>query len=295
MKFINCFKNKVTMKKLMFCALAVLGLVMTACEKSSTDDQVSNSQTQEVLLTFSPYSVTPMTRAATSIADICTHLDVWITDEDDNTIDLHQSSDDDGFGSVSVALDRTKTYNLVAVAHKCTTDATLDDGVISFPDDKVTHSMIYTAEFTPATTTSLSCEMQRIVGQFRLEITDVVPEEVTKFTYTIDGTHSEWNIEGFAANDFDRTGTINLTSRNNDGSATLNIFVMPSDLTTTDAITISVSALTSNDDVVETKTFTDVPLKASYKTTYHGEFFTTEQMSMSFSVDDLNAFDTINY
>ena len=279
------------MKKLMFCALAAA--LLSACEKDAQSGEVYNKET--VTLTFSPYTIAPMTRAATSIADYCTHLDVWISDDEDNVIDIHQSTADADFGSVSVALDRTKTYTLTAVAHKCADAATLDDGVISFPDDKITHSMVYTTTFSPATSTSLSCEMHRIVGQLRLEITDVVPDDVAKFTYSIDGTHSEWNIEGYAANDFDRTGTINLTSRNNDGSATLNIFVMPSDITTTDEITITVQALTSDDDIVEQKTFTDVPIKAGYRTTYHGEFFTTEQMAMFFVAEDWTNFDTVNF
>ena len=279
----------------MVCALAVLGLVMTACEKNASDGEVSNMEkTQEVRLSFSPYDVSPMTRAATSISNYCTRLDVWISDGTTTTA-VHQSSEDAGFGSVSVSLDRTKTYSLVAVAHKCADAATLEDGVISFPDDKVTHSMVYSTTFSPATTTSLSCLMQRIVGQFRLEMTDVVPDEVTKFVYTIEGTHSEWNMDGYAANDFDRTGTINLTSRNNDGSATINIFVMPTNLTDTDNITITVKAMTATDSEVESKTFTAVPVKAGYKTTYHGEFFTTEGVTGSFTVDDWSTFDTVNF
>ena len=279
----------------MFCALAVLGLVMTACEKNASDGEVSNMEkTQEVRLSFTPYDVSPMTRAATSISNYCTRLDAWISDGTTTTA-VHQSSEDAGFGSVSVSLDRTKTYTLTAVSHKCADAATLEDGVISFPDDKVTHSMVYSTTFSPATTTSLSCLMQRIVGQFRLEMTDVVPDEVTKFVYTIEGTHSDWNVDGYAANDFDRTGTINLTSRNNDGSVTLNIFVMPTNLTDTDNITITVKAMTASDDIVEQKTFTAVPVKAGYKTTYHGEFFTTEGVTGSFTVDDWSTFDTVNY
>ena len=70
---------------------------------------------------------------------------------------------------------------------------------------------------------------------------------------------------------------------------------MPPDLTTTDDITITVQALTSDDDIVEQKTFTDVPIKAGYRATYHGEFFTTEQMAMSFVAEDWTNFDTVNF
>ena len=281
--------------KALLCLILMSAAVacLTSCSQSEEPEALKDGP-QLVTLTFSPYDVSPMTRAATSISNYCTHLDVWISDGT-TTTDIHQSSTDASFGSVSLPLDRTKTYTLTAVAHKCADDATLTDGVISFPDDKVTHSMVYTTTFSPATTTSLSCQMQRIVGQFRLEIIDVVPDEVAKFTYSIDGTHCEWNTDGYAANDYDRSGTINLTARNNDGSASINMFVMPTNLTDTDNITVTVMAMTASDDIVEQKTFAAVPIKAGYRTTYRGEFFTTEQMTMTFVANDWSVFDTTDF
>lgn len=154
----------------------MLAAIMAAGCSSSEEETVLNGSAVEtsVLLTFSPYDVDAMTRTATSISNYCSHLDVWITDGESTTA-VHQSSSDSDFGSLSVALDKTKTYTLYSVAHKCASDATLTDGVITFPDDKVTHSMFYTTTFSPATTTSLSCEMQRIVAMFRMETTAALP------------------------------------------------------------------------------------------------------------------------
>ena len=63
----------------MVCAMAAA--LLSACEKNASDGEVSNMEkTQEVRLSFTPYDVSPMTRAATSISNYCTRLDVWISD-----------------------------------------------------------------------------------------------------------------------------------------------------------------------------------------------------------------------
>ena len=142
------------MKKLLFMALAALWLV--GCSEAEQTEQ--SDELTKVSLSFSPYEQSEMartTRAATSIASVVNHLDVWIYESGSEVTAIHQTSSDADFGTLSVTLDKTKTYTLYAVGHKAD-GATLSDGVISFTDDKVTHSMFYTTTFSPATTTSLS-------------------------------------------------------------------------------------------------------------------------------------------
>ena len=160
---------------------AAMAAMCVGCSSESDERRVS--EPTDVVLTFSPYDVSPMTRTAVSIADVVTHLNVWLVNGDD-VIALQQTNGDAGFGIITATLDRTKTYTLYAVGHKAD-GATLSDGVISFTDDKVTHSMFYSTTFSPATTTSLSCLMTRIVADFRLEITDDVPMSAVKFRFTI--------------------------------------------------------------------------------------------------------------
>ena len=268
---------------------------LTACENADSGLQVENNT--KVTLSFSPYDSAPIAssrRAAVAISTYATHLDIWLVSGDE-VIDLHQSSTDNSFGTLAVDLNKTKTYTLYAVAHKCTDNATLSNGIISFPEEKVTHAFFYTTTFSPATTTELSCTMPRIVGQFRLEITDAVPDEVAKFNYTINDTYTRWNVAGTGSNQIDRTGTINVTSKNNDGSVTINIFLIPTNLTDTDHLDITFTALTSTDAVVETHTFNNVPVKANYKTTCHGTFFVSASATMTFLADDWEIFDTIDF
>lgn len=278
------------MKNLLFFGL--LASLLVSCSSNTDDDKPG--ETQMVTLSFSPYEMSSFTRTATSISEYCTHLDVWIVNGTD-VIDLHQTSGT-GFGSMSVALDKTKTYTMYAIAHRCTANATLTGNVISFPESKVTHSLYYTTTFSPSTTTSLSCLMTRIVGMFRIEMTDALPDECTQMKFTVYQTGTTYNIAtGESGSPTDKETLYTSINKNNDGSASFTVTIMPDDQTNTSHFDIQVDALAANDDVIETRTFTDVPIKANYKTTYRGTFFVTESMTMSFTADDWNSFDTVNF
>ena len=251
---------------------------------------MEDEETELVTLTFSPYEQSAMartTRAATSIASVVNHLDVWITDGT-TTTDLHQTSTDAGFGTVSMTLDKTKTYTLYAMGHKAD-GATLTDGVISFTDDKVTHSMYYTTTFSPATTTSLSCLMQRIVADFRLEITDDIPTECKSLRFTISDVFDRWNVTTGGTHSLNRVSTISYGGT----SAIFNVYAIVTDAQTTHDILVE--ALDANGDVLQSRTFAAVPLRNGYKTNYKGTFFINTPMSMNFIVDDWNEYDEVTF
>lgn len=279
-------------QKFVFFMLAAI--VAAGCSSSEEDTVLNSSVVEtEVLLTFSPYNVSPMTRTATTIAGIVTHLDVWLYENGNEVTSIHQSSGDSDFGSLSVTLDKTKTYTLYAVAHKCASDATLADGIVSFPDDKVTHSMFYTTSFSPATTTSLSCEMQRIVAMFRLETTDAVPAECKKIRFTISDVFDRWSVTAGGMHQVNRVSTVSITSTANDGTVAISIYAIATDAQTLH--TVTAEALNESDDVIQSRVFENVPLCNNYRTTYRGAFFTDTEMSMSFVVNDWNEFDTVNF
>ena len=277
------------MKKILFFMAAVL---MAGC--SSESEEISNLQSQtsnlndtEVTMTFSPYEQSAMTRTAVSIADVVNHLDVWVVNGSD-VIASHTTSTDAGFGTVSMTLDKTKTYTLYAVGHKAD-GATLSDGVISFTDDKVTHSMFYTTTFSPATTTSLSCLMTRIVADFRLEITDDIPTSAVKFRFTIASVFDRWSVTTGGTHQLNRVSTINY----NGTSSIFNIYAIVTDASTTHDILVE--ALDENDDVVQSRTFAEVPLRNGYKTNYRGTFFIDTPATAGFTVDDWNEYDTVDF
>ena len=277
-------------------AIMTAAVMTTACSNDSDDLTSGDDFTAgdgsavaktEVTLTFSPYTMEAMTRTATSIASIVTHLDVWVVNGSD-VIASHTTNTDDGFGTVSMTLDKTKTYTLYAIGHKAD-GATLSDGVISFTDDKVTHSMFYTTTFSPATTTSLSCLMTRIVADFRLEITDEIPAAVKKLRFTVSDVFDRWSVTDGGTHQLDRTSLITY----NGTSAVFNIYAIVTDAQTTH--TVTVTALDENDQELQTRTFADVPLRNGYKTNYRGTFFIDSGVSSSFTVDDWNEYDIVDF
>lgn len=267
--------------------------VVAACSNESSDYS-EHSECSEVVLTFSPYQQEAMTRSAVSIADVVTKLDVWIYESGSEMTSVHQSTSDADFGSITVTLDKTKTYTLYAVAHKAD-GATLSDGVITFANDKVTHAMYYSTTFTPATTTNLSCLMQRIVAQFRIETTDAVPDAAKKIQITIDDVFDRWSITAGGTHQADRIYTININSTAQDGTVAINVFAIVTDAQTTH--TVTVTALDADDHEVQSaRVFADVPLRNGYRTTYRGALFIDTGFAGTFTVEnDWNEYDVVNF
>lgn len=279
--------------KVFFLAALLAAMCLMSCSKELSDESangqssVVNEPTQ-VTLTFTPYDYEPFTRSTTNVSELVTHLDVWLYESGTEFAAVHQSSTDDGFGTITATLDKTKTYTLYAVGHKAD-GATLSDGVISFTDDKVSHSMFYTTTFSPATTTSLSCLMTRIVADFRLEITDDIPTSAVKFRFTINGVYDRWNVTTGGTHQLNRVSTISYGGT----SSIFNVYAIVTDAQTTHDITVE--ALDADEAVIQTRTFADVPLRNGYKTNYRGTFFIDTPVTSGFTVDDWNEYDVVDF
>lgn len=268
-------------------------ILLASCNQNEMPVAESNLQT--VSVQFAPYVMEPMTRAVQSVSELSNFLDIWLV-EGETVTAFHQIKADEDFGTLTMALDKTKTYTLHAIAHKGNGEAELEDGVISFANDKITDPFFYTTTFSPANTTELTCVMNRISGQFKLETSDAVPEEVTKFRFTVTGSGTQWNVNGTLENNTQRVVTVNLTARNNDGSATFNLYVLPENTTGTTPVSILVEAMDAEDNVLQQRTLTEVGMKAGYRTTYRGAFFIGVEATAGFSADgEWSIFDTVAY
>ena len=185
------------MKK--YFSLAVAATMFAACtnEYTSYTDVVENEKAK-VMISFAPEV---MTRATVPVSDVVNRLDVWLYEGDataavgQSTVvaESHQVKGDDGFGSLSVTLDKNRTYTLYAVGHKESAATSISGGVVSFPDTKKLQTLYYTTTFTPSETTTLSCVMKRAVGAFRIVFNDEVPEDVKKLS--ISTTQTPYTME----------------------------------------------------------------------------------------------------
>ena len=269
-------------------ALAVVAVAMlTACTNDGAGE-VLNNETAEVRMTFSPYEVEPMMRAA--VADYATRLDVWLYEGGSEVQAVHQQSTDEGFASLSVRLEKNKTYTVYACAHKAGGAATLSNGVVSWPDDKVTHSFFYSQTFIPSTTTTLNCLMERIVGNFRLEITDAVPADAVRLTIDMGESPTRWDVGGFGVNAVSRVSSFPLTAGS---TPTVSVFLIAGG--DEEKRDITVTAYDDTDAVVQQRVFSDVPIRAGYRSTYRGAFFTEADEVMTFTVNDWMDYETVEF
>lgn len=289
-------KSVVPMTKAVKVVISVFMCVLfvASCSKEETPElnvSINRDATMKdttVTISFTRYDMQPMTRAA--VSEVATRIDLWITDGSTTEV-VNQSSSDANFGTISISLEKSKTYTVYAVAHKGDGPATLSDGIISFPDDKVKDTFWYTTNFSPATTTTINAEMHRIVAMFRIETTDAVPGTAKKVRITQGSVYDRWNVTAGATHQIDRVSTVAVTSTASDGTIAISVYSIATDAQTLH--TMTVLALDADDNPIQTKTFVNVPLRNNYRTTYRGTFFTSENMSITFTAaSEWNNYDT---
>ena len=268
------------MRKLFLFALAA-GL-LCACSSDKVEEPQNNDV--EVSLHFTRFQIEQeaMTRA-TDVSEYVTHLDIWISDGTTTTA-YNQSTSDTGFGSLSMTLNSTKTYTIYAVAHKANGAATLSDGIISWPEDKVTHSFFYSDTFTPTKGMAKVCSMSRIVANFKFTTADALPAYVKQMRFTISGVYNKWNVTTGAYNQLDRVSTINITSTKPDGTIVCNVYAIVTEANTLH--NILVESLDETEQVRESHLFENVPLRNGYITNSTGNFFTDASSSFSFVAEE---------
>ena len=226
-----------------------------------------------------------MTRSS-SVTDYVTKLDVWLYESGAEFCSVHQTNADAAFGSINLTLDKTKSYTLYAVAHKAD-GATLSDGVISFTDNKVTHSFFTSWTFTPTPDMSLDLMMRRIVAQFQFVTTDAVPDWCKSIRFTISDVFDRWSVEGYGVHDLDRTSTVNITSTKQDGTVVCNVYAIVSSESTTHDVLIE--ALDADGNVRESHTIPNLPLINNQRTIATGAFFTDAASTFSFLAEEWGA------
>ena len=285
--------------------LAVAATMFAACsnEYTSYTDVVENEKAK-VMISFAPDDGETMTRAMVPVGDVVNRLDVWLFEGDataavgqtEVVAGSHQTKDNDGFGSLSVTLDKNRTYTLYAVGHKESTSTSISGGVVSFPETKKLQTLYYTRTFTPSETTTLSCMMKRAVGAFRIVFNDEVPEDVKKLSISTTQTPTQWSFPQLAGVTPSGNYTVEWTkwSKDKDGMLYFTVYVLGSDTET--HYDFVVTAYGEDSSVLKLRTFTSVPIRNNYMITYRGSFFLDTPFSSTFTVDDeWKTYDDVEY
>ena len=132
--------------------------------------------------------------------------------------------------------------------------------------------------------------MERIVGNFRLEITDKVPEGVARMTVDVGVSPTRWDVGGFGTNAVSRVSSFTPAAGS---SPTLSVFLLAG--SEEEKRDVTVTAYDATDAVVQQRVFEDVPIRAGYRSTYRGAFFTETNEVMTFTVNDWMDYETVEF
>ena len=243
-----------------------------------------------VTIRFSPYEMAPMSKTTSNVSTVCSRLDVYIIEQGTtDTLRFHQERTATAdFGSITTTLQTNRTYKLVAVAHNSTDTCTLSGGIVSFAENKIKQTLYADTTFSPADGLSLNVVMQRIVGMFKMRVTDQIPADVTGFRFTVNQAGCKFNTSTHESTDRGlRLHTINGTSTDANGVAIYNVYIMADNMTDVLYVDIEAEAVNATNDG-EVRQFTGVPIRDGYLTTYTGTFFVSFDMGFTFLVGDWN-------
>ena len=273
------------MKKLLM-AMAAAAMLLS-CEKEETltakvNEPKDSLQTKTITFTFGEISHNAMTRGTLADASI---TDLWLFDYMGEELKqtIHQSSTDEGFGSVAVTAE-TGDHSFCFIASRGT-GASVSGGVITWEKPSDTFWAKSTLTITPTTATSQSVELQRVATKLKITITDEVPATLSKLTITADTWHSGINaLTGEPTAAAARTSTINVPASyaGTTGQLITSIFGICGDDYTTD---VSVTASDANSKTIASVALDDVPMKRNTTTSYSGPLF-SRKPTFSMTVDD---------
>lgn len=252
---------------------------MTTAKVNETNDSL---QSKTITFTFGKISHNEMTRGTLADASI---TDLWLFDYMGEELKqtIHQSSTDEGFGSVAVTAE-TGDHSFCFIASRGT-GASVSGGVITWEKPSDTFWANTTLTVTPQTATAQYVELQRVATKLKITITDEVPATLSKLTITADTWHSGINaLTGEPTAAAARTSTISVPASyiGTTGQLVASIFGICGDDYTTD---VSVTASDANSQAIASVALEDVPMKKNTTTSYSGPLF-TRQPTFTMTVAD---------
>ena len=171
------------MKKMMM-ALASALMMLSCTSDESQNDPPTGWESKTITFTFGDVITQhAMTRADVSTLDL---TDLWMFDYvgDELQQTLHQSSTDDGFGSISASMGYGD-HTLYFVASRGTTPTSDTDAhTITWVKPSDTFWATATVTVSPSSESSQSVSLSRVATRLRITVNDEVPDGAAKFVIT---------------------------------------------------------------------------------------------------------------
>ena len=202
------------MRKTFLYLFAIL-CAFTSCVNTMLDEP-DESGMKDLVFNAMPYTQTPMSRA--ELSEACTKLSLvlYTKDKDGNYTlykEVKQESTNSNFGTLRVEDVQYGTYTLVVIGYNTTNDAVVDNPTAVSFNESLLDTFLYKDELKVDSSTSSDQEIQikRVVGQFKMVMTDAIPNDVAKFCIEIEGTAVVLNaITGVGASQKERKVTLSM-------------------------------------------------------------------------------------
>lgn len=235
-----------------------------------------------IRFTFTSISMESMTRATLAESQM---TDLWLFDYMDGELKatIHQTSEDDGFGAITLTADYGE-HSLYIVASRGDTP-TIDGTTISWSKPSDTFWQSLTLNIEPQTSTNQSVVLHRVVTRLRISVTDEVP--VNLKTLTITPSTWYYGIDyttGEAVNSQATPRVITVPSSyvGTTNLATSFYCLCPADGFDTD---ITVTAKDADETAIANIALQDVPFERNRITNYSGSLF-TQNRAVSVTTND---------
>ena len=126
--------------------------------------------------------------------------------------------------------------------------------------------------------------LERAVAMIRFDIADEIPEQATKMKFYYTGGSSTLNpIDGYGCVSSKQTEIFDIEA----GIKRFEMFTFPHAVN--DTLSMTVSAIDVNENVIKEKSFDEVPVTVNMITSYSGNFFEGETSSYTMSQIAINA------
>ena len=280
------YKKQNAMKKLMV-ALASALMMLSCTSEEPQNEKPTGREAKTITFTFgNTFQQRAMTRASITSLSL---TDLWMFDYigDELQQTIHQSSTDEGFGSISASMGYG-SHTLYFVASRGTTPTT-DTSAKTITWAKPSDTYWATANITvaPSSSASQAVTLSRVATRLKITITDEVPANAATFTVT----PSQWyyGIDyttgagvGLQAN-YPRPVNIPVNYIGTSGELMISFFgFVPSSDWQTD-VTATLTA--SDESVLGQVSLEDVPLKRNVTTSYSGGILGTAK-AFTLTADD---------
>ena len=266
------------MKKILLALAVAFVLPNTSCTRSddepTADTTAPRDTMQQMTIRFifpMATSVRPMTRGTLADAQM---TDMWLFDYMAGTLTntIHQTSEDAGFGSISLQADYG-SHHLYFVASRGTTP-TISATTITWVKPSDTFWGSLALDVAPGMSATQSVALARVATRLRIAVTDQVPSDLSQFAIT--PVHWYYGLDyttGEPVGDQQTARTIDVPSSyiGTTGQLAMNIYgLCPATDYTTD---VAISALAQDGSPLATLMLSDVPLRRNRVTSYSGLLF----------------------